>query len=347
MPSGSLERANERSVTIAITGDVMLGRLVNEAIGRTGLTSPWGGMLPVLRDADLVLVNLECALTAERQRWHDHGRYKAFYFRSEPHHVGALLEAGVDLAVLANNHVMDFGVSGMGETIRVLDRVGIAHVGAGADLREARACARLRAGDLRVGVIAFADHPDEWAAGEGTPGISFVSIGPGSLAVVAAAIEDARRDSDLVVASFHWGPNMRARPSDEFREFARAVVDAGADVFWGHSAHVVQGVEVRDGRVICYDTGDFIDDYAVDEVLRNDLSALVLLRVVDRRIACLELVPVRIDRMHVDPARGEDRARFAAAFAAYSGEFDTTVDVGPERLTIDVDRRSEHRALQR
>jgi poly-gamma-glutamate synthesis protein (capsule biosynthesis protein) len=130
---------------------------------------------------------------------------------------------------------------------------------------------------------------------------------------------------------------MRARPSTAFRDFARSVADAGADVFWGHSAHVVQGIELRAGRLICYDTGDFLDDYAIDEELRNDLSALFLVRVVDGRIARLDLVPVRIDHMRVDLATGDDRSRFATAFAAYSAEFGTRVVLGPERLTIAVD----------
>lgn len=324
-------------MTIAITGDVMLGRLVNDALRTTDPTHPWGGTLPLLREADLALVNLECALTARQERWHDHGHYKAFYFRSEPGNVGVLGAAGIDLAVLANNHVIDFGVEGMRETIRVLDRAGIAHAGAGENADEARTTARLRANGLRVAVVAFADHPAEWAAGPDEPGINFIPIAPASLATVAEAIAGARRHADLVIASFHWGPNMRARPTEEFRRFARAVVDAGVDVFWGHSAHVVQGVEVRDGRLICYDTGDFVDDYAVDDKLRNDLSALFLVRVVDGRIARLDLVPVRIDGMRVDPATGEDRARFASAFAAYCAELGTTVDIA-ERLTIAVRR---------
>jgi poly-gamma-glutamate capsule biosynthesis protein CapA/YwtB (metallophosphatase superfamily) len=330
--------SGQQEVTIALAGDVMLGRFVNRTLERTGPAHPWGGLLlPLLHAADLVLCNLECALTSRWERWHDDGRYKAFYFRSEPDHVRSLSAAGVDLAVLANNHVLDFGVEGMRETVRVLDEAGISHVGAGEDEREARACARLRAGELRVAVVAFADHPAEWAAGPATPGISFAPIAASSLGVVADAIASARRDADLVVASFHWGPNMRARPSAAFRDFARSVVDAGADVFWGHSAHVVQGVELRVGRLVCYDTGDFLDDYAIDEDLRNDLSALFLVRVVDGRIARLDLVPVRIDHMRVDLASGDDRSRFASAFAAYSAEFGTKVVLGPERLTIAVD----------
>lgn len=333
------DAARPRELTVAITGDVMLGRLVNERMARDGPAYPWGDMLPLLREADLVLMNLECALTARQERWHDEGKYKAFYFRSEPEHVASLRAAGAELAVLANNHVMDYGVEGMRETIHVLDEAGIASVGAGEDAAGARRAACLRAGDLRVAVIAYADHPDEWAAAEATPGINFVTIGSASLDVIADAIRDARRSADLVVASFHWGPNMRARPSVAFRRFARAVVEAGADIFWGHSAHVVQGVEVIDGRLLCYDTGDFVDDYAVDEDLRNDLSALFLVRIVERRIARLELIPVRIDQMRVDPATGEDRERFTRAFVERCAELGTCVSLGRDRLAIEVTDR--------
>ena len=329
------DRAADRGITIALTGDVMLGRLVNEALEREGPEHVWGGMLPALRRADLLLVNLECALTTRRQRWHD-GRYKAFSFRSDPRHVAALQAAGVDLAVLANNHVMDFGVDGMRETIRVLDGAGIAHAGAGEEVRSARASVHLRAGDLRVAIVAFADHPEEWAAGPEEPGIAYVPIGPDSVDGVAEAIRAARAAADLVIASFHWGPNMRARPTDEFRSFAAAVVDAGADVFWGHSAHVVQGVEIRNGHLICYDTGDFVDDYAVDDELRNDLSALFLVRVADHRIARLDLLPVRIDRMRVDPADSADRARFVSTFAELCADLGTDVALGPRELTIEI-----------
>ena len=84
---------------------------------------------------------------------------------------------------------------------------------------------------------------------------------------------------------------MRSRPTSEFRVFARRVIEAGADVFWGHSAHIVQGVEVWRGKPILYDTGDFVDDYAVDPNLRNDLSGLFL-RVRPPGFQRIDIVPV-------------------------------------------------------
>ncbi len=148
------------------------------------------------------------------------------------------------------------------------------------------------------------------------------------------ALAAARRKADLVLFSIHWGPNMRARPTAEFRRFARRVVEAGADIFWGHSAHVPQGVEIYWGKPILYDTGDFVDDYAVDEELRNDLSALFLLRVRPPAVEGLELVPVRIGRMQVNLARGADRDWIVRRLTELSAEFGTRVVDGPQGLSV-------------
>ena len=129
---------------------------------------------------------------------------------------------------------------------------------------------------------------------------------------------------------------MRARPTSGFRKFAHRVVAAGADLFWGHSAHVVQGVEIHQGKPILYDTGDFIDDYAVHEDLRNDLSALFLLRITPPAVERLELVPVRIRRMQVNLATGEERAWIMRRLTKLCAEMGTTVTESAEGLAVSV-----------
>lgn len=325
-----------RPLTLAIAGDVMLGRLVNQAIAEQGFAYPWGDMLPVLKDADLFLINLECALTAVTEPWHDGGYCKPFNFRADPSVAATLRIGRVDFAALANNHIGDFGGEGLAETLDVLDRAGVAHAGAGLDLAAARAPARLAVDGIGVAVVAFADHPRAWAAGETSPGINYTPISPDpeDFTAVETALAAARREADLVIFSIHWGPNMRARPTPAFRDFARRVVAAGADIFWGHSAHVVQGVEVHDGGLILYDTGDFVDDYVVDAELRNDLSALFLVRVTPPRVEALDLVPVKIGNMRVNLAQGKDRDWFAQRVASLCAEMGTKVTAGPEKLSV-------------
>jgi poly-gamma-glutamate synthesis protein (capsule biosynthesis protein) len=196
---------------------------------------------------------------------------------------------------------------------------------------------------LRVAVVAAADHPVEWAAASSRPGLFYVGISPAEdFTPVAKALAEARRRAEFVIFTIHWGPNMCERPSAEFRDFAHRVIGSGADVFWGHSAHVVQGVEVVGGRPILYDTGDLVDDYMVDETLRNDLSAVFFLRVDEGRVRSIDLLPVKIAMEQVRRATGADREWFADRMRARCAEMDTPVLPGPDRgfLAIPVAREA-------
>jgi poly-gamma-glutamate capsule biosynthesis protein CapA/YwtB (metallophosphatase superfamily) len=332
------------SLRLVFAGDVMLGRLVNESLARGDYARPWGDVLPSLHGADLFLVNLECALTARTERWTD-GADKPFYFRADPAAVQTLALGRVDFASLANNHICDFGPAGLVDTIAALDAAGIAHAGAGADRWSAREPALLTVGATRVAVVAFADYPAEWAATPSAPGINYtpISLAREYFDEVRVAVAVAREQADLVVFSIHWGPNMRAHPRPEFRDFAHAVLDAGVDILWGHSAHVVQGVESCGGRLILYDTGDLVDDYAIDAHLRNDLSALFLVDVRPRAVDRLEIVPVRIDNLQVNLAQGHDRDWLLERLGARCAELGTavTMEAGTLRLVVQPPERRD------
>ena len=329
-------RADGAPLTIALAGDVMLGRLVNDSLARgREYGRPWGDLLPTVRAADLFCINLECALTHRTERWSD-GGYKAFYFRADPAAVKTLELGRVAFASVANNHIGDFGSEGLRDTLGALDRAGIAHAGAGIDRLSAHQPALLTRAGMRVAVVAFADYPVEWAATATAPGINHtpVSLEPGYLDELKVALAVAREQADLVVFSIHWGPNMNERPSREFQAFAHAVIDAGADIFWGHSAHVVQGVEFRRERPILYDTGDLVDDYAVDPRLRNDLSAVFLLSVTPAGVQDVHVVPVRIGDLQVNLARGRDRDWFLDRFNARCAELGTALIREPGRVHV-------------
>jgi poly-gamma-glutamate synthesis protein (capsule biosynthesis protein) len=323
-----------RPITLAVAGDVMLGRTVNDAVRQRGPAYPWGDLLPLLWDVDLFLVNLECALTSHTVQWG--GRGKPFHFRADPAAIEVLRYGRVDCAALANNHVMDFGPAGLLETVELLRRAGIAAPGAGPNQRAARMPARLSVPGLRVHVIALADHPFDWAAGPTSPGINYtgVSLDPEDLRPVTEAVRAARQGADIVVLSMHWGPNMQDVPSTEFQAFARAVVDAGVDVFWGHSAHVPQGVEIRGRSLILYDTGDLVDDYAVDPGLRNDCTALFLLRFMGGAFRQLDVVPVRIADCQATLATGEDLTWRLRRLEELSSQFGTTFSRSRDRLVL-------------
>ena len=214
---------------------------------------------------------------------------KAFHFRgSPPRALPVLRAAGVHAVSLANNHVLDFNVPGMLETLSSLDEAGIARAGAGRSLAEARAPAwvTVRAGspatEVRVAMLAAADHPTEWAACDkalatSSLGINLFDPFPSDEALAWArdAAAAARAGgAHLVVLAIHYGGNWVSRPPAAVRAFAHALAEStDVDVLFGTSAHVAQGVEVHAGKLLLYQAGDVIDDYAIDERWRNDLGA--------------------------------------------------------------------------
>lgn len=296
---------------LGLTGDVMFGRNVDECQRSRPPARIWGDLRERLQALDGLFVNLECALSTRGEPWTRTER--AFHFRADPGWaVPALEAAGVDLASLANNHLLDFEEAALLDTLDALDDAGIDHAGAGADDRRARAPALVRVGGFDIAVVAFTDNTPEYAAGPATPGVAYLDmdLSDADRRSVRKSLRAARAlDPDLLVASVHWGPNMVAEPSRQYRRFGEWLLAAGVDVVWGHSAHVFQGVERRNDGLILHDTGDFVDDYAVNPALRNNRSFLFVLHVTpDSGVTSLDLLPTTIEECAVHRATGETAA---------------------------------------
>lgn len=314
---------------LALAGDTMLGR----EVGRLLATAPRAPLFDdevqaVVAEADLFVVNLECAVSDRGERWPDPG--KPFFFRAPPVAAEVLRRLGVGCVTLANNHALDYGTDALLDTVRHLTDAGIASAGAGPDAAAARAPAVLRARELTVGVVALTDHPADYAAGPDSPGVAYADLRRGLPGWVTAAIGGL--DTNVVVASPHWGPNMVAEPVGHVRAAAAALRATGATLVAGHSAHVFHGVE--DG--VLYDLGDFIDDYAVHPVLRNDLGLLWLVTFEGRRPVTLEAVPLALDFCRTRLARGGEAAWVRDRFRAACVAFGTDVDERGGRLVADL-----------
>jgi poly-gamma-glutamate capsule biosynthesis protein CapA/YwtB (metallophosphatase superfamily) len=296
----------------------MLGRGVAEAIATDGvgnLVAP--EVIAITRGADLFVLNLECCISHRGTRWSEPG--KPFFFRAPPEAAELLDLLGVDCVTLANNHALDYGRDALLDTLEQLEATGIAWTGAGRDLAGARAAAVTEAGDLRVAVVGCADHPADYAATAREPGIAYADLRHDPLPPwLATAITEA--DADIVLVTPHWGPNMTTNPPRYVRRSAAALRSAGAALIAGHSAHVFHGAEPG----VLYDLGDFLDDYAVDRVLRNDLGLLFVVTLAGTEPVAVEAVPLRLDYCHTRLADGDDAAwiagRFRAACAAYGAD---------------------------
>jgi poly-gamma-glutamate capsule biosynthesis protein CapA/YwtB (metallophosphatase superfamily) len=327
-------------ITLALMGDVMLGRKVAEALSyRMRPEEPWGDVMPLLNEADLRIANLECAITDKDRPWIR--TPKVFHFRTPPSAVETLWIARIDACSLANNHILDFEEQGLLDTLEHLDAAGIRHAGAGRNREEAADPAILIVPadhTHRVALLAFTDNEPPFAAGPDRPGTNYlpVSLRPEVLRRLERAVSAVREVGvDTVLFSNHWGPNMVQRPKEIFRRFARAVIDLGVDIYYGHSAHVFQGVEIYHGKPILYDTGDFIDDYAVNRELRNDWSFFFRVSVEEGRFERLDLIPVKLSYARVDLATGGEREIILDRMEHLSAEMGTVFARREDALVLE------------
>lgn len=364
------EPSDADGVTLFLCGDVMLGRGIDQVLPHPGdprlyeseassarlyvdlaekahgaIPRPvdfayvWGDALAVLRQARPAarLVNLETSITRS-------GRAlpKGINYRMSPDNIGCLAAAEIDCCALANNHVLDWDVPGLLETLASLAGAGIRSAGAGGDAAAASAPAAL---DLEPGrrllVFAFGSPtsgiPPGWAAGEGRAGVNLLGdLSAATLGRIARAAETARRGGDLLVASIHWGPNWGYDIPDSFRAFAHGLIDrAGFDLVHGHSSHHPLGIELYRGKLVLYGCGDFLNDYegiAGHAAYRPDLALMYLPRLAagDGRLLALTLVPFQIRNFRLNRASPADAAWLQARLERESAPLGSLVSLAPD-----------------
>lgn len=325
-------------IRLGLAGDVMLGRLVDRYVLADPDRDPgfvWGSTLPLWQRMDLRMVNLECVIASTGEPWMS----KMFRFRARPRALEALAAAGIDLVNLANNHILDFGYDALRECLTLL-RSPIRFVGAGETLDDAAAPALVSAGGLTVAVLGICDGEPAWEARSDRPGINYIRFDNNGLEEpylrrLQEALARARDAAQLVLISAHVGPNW-GPPTRQMRALAHQLVDLGADLYWGHSNHTVQGIEIYEDRPILYSCGDFIDDYAVDPEERNDLSCLFEVQIEAAQVIRVLMHPVRIAGFHVNVATGEDVRWLHRWLTLRMEEFDTQVTESGDLVAVDI-----------
>lgn len=243
----------ERLLVVA-AGDVMMDRNVSDLIDSDGGKAPLEDVASIMRRGDFTVVNLETPLSERGE-----ARDKDVTFRGNPDGVKALTWAGVDAVSLANNHALDYGDAALGDTLDLLDANKIAHAGAGGNEKEAWEPAIVRTKGKRVAYLAWSYiEPGGFVADSDSAGIAGAKE---NTEKIAAAIRAAKKFSDFVIVSFHWGVEYEDYPVDEQEELGRAAIDAGADLVASHHPHVIQGIEVYRKKLIAYSLGDFVFDH--------------------------------------------------------------------------------------
>lgn len=323
------------TVRVMFGGDVMLGRLVKQKILQYGPDYPLGPIAGLMRQSDLTIINLECAITSSAALWP--GAPKAFYFGAPPQAILSLTGAGVDIVNLANNHTLDFGVKGLLDTLRYLRQHGILHAGAGIDDEQALSPAVIECHGIKFGMAAFCDHQPDFAADKKTPGMAYLNLDKeaSAVAVLRKALDPLLQAAvDWPILSLHWGPNMELRPSMKFRRLAQAAINMGWKILFGHSAHVFQGIEIYRGCPIIYAAGDLVDDYYVDPEFKNDHQLLFEMELSRSALQRIDLHPVFIENCRVHIATGKQFNHIVTSMRTICQEMGTHVQQDEGKIWV-------------
>jgi poly-gamma-glutamate capsule biosynthesis protein CapA/YwtB (metallophosphatase superfamily) len=269
--------------------------------------SVYGDLLPDLRDADLRIVNCECALTkAGKPVWKS-----GSVFKGEPAHAKALAAVPFEVACLANNHVLDYGVAGLRETLSVLRRHAVRTVGAGLTEEEAYRPLSLTVNGTKVHIVNVSEGED-LTASRGGPGVFGWDV-----ARATSLISRCRKRGGIVIAIAHCGLEYVPYPPPYVATAFRAMVDAGAACVVGHHPHVPQGIEWRRGRPIIYSLGNFAF-YQLTDLFWRRTGFCVRLHFAGDRLTDVERLPYRITDLGLRALDAKADAAFRHTMARLS-----------------------------
>lgn len=234
------------------TGDVAVDPAYIPVLGREGWDHAWEGLEGLFLEDDLTVINLECTPS-------DLGSPlpKAFTFRCPTEALPNIRANGVEVANLANNHSGDFGPEALLDGRGQLLAAGIAPVGVGKDYDEAGEPAIFEIKGWKVAVLGFGGvvPSNGWIATPDHPGMRHGKDTDGMVAAVRAA---RGAGADIVIVSIHWGRELDTQPRPDDMANARAIIDAGADIVFGHHQHRLNPMEMVDGAAVFWGLGNFV-----------------------------------------------------------------------------------------
>jgi poly-gamma-glutamate synthesis protein (capsule biosynthesis protein) len=255
-----------RPVTIGITGDVMLGRSVNQRILQTSDRYPFNNVADALSAFDVTVGNLECVVSRLGRP-----EPKQYTFEADPRGFARLTAAGYSIMSVANNHSGDYGKTAFMDMLAHLPQHGITPLGGGANRTAAHQPVIRTVRSTTLGFLAYCQiEPNNFAATATTPGHAWLDP-----ALMTADIRALRPRVDFLIVFTHWGIEYHLIESSEQTAMARVAIDAGADFVVGAHPHVIQPSSTYRGKPIVFSLGNFVfDEMPTEDVRRGNVLAL-------------------------------------------------------------------------
>ncbi|MBI4813794.1 MAG: CapA family protein [Methanobacterium sp.] len=249
-------KSEASNITIFLTGDVMLDFAVDPLLDSN--VDVFGDLTPLFKMSDLVVINLEDPFTNSSNNLKTVVPVKA-----DPEHAHILKDDNVNVACLANNHIMDYSESGLNDTLRTLETYNITTVGAGSNLQEASKPAYFVIDNRTIAILNFFDTTtfQEFSESELPPATANTSgFAPAEWSVIKENVDQAKTQADIVIVVFHYGNEYSTSPNEYQQNLSRKCIDEGADLVVGSHPHVLQNVESYKGKLIFYSLGNCVFD---------------------------------------------------------------------------------------
>lgn len=297
------------NVTLCFTGDILLDRGVRSKLAQFSADYPYKQVKSILKQADITFGNLECPLT-------NGGtpvlKRRDLIFKAHPANAYALRKAGYDLLNLANNHAMDQGTKGLEDTFKLISNQGLAVLGAGLGKEKAQSPVFFKAGNMTIGYLGYSDFPPEGYIYSDEA----YTLSSYDEKTAGEQILRAKANCDFLIISMHFGKEFAHYPSENQKKVAHLAVDFGADLVIGHHPHVLQGMELYNGKHIFYSLGNFVFDKQIPS--GTDESIILIMNLDIDGVRSIETIPVVILECQPRLATGKKKAAILKKFELYS-----------------------------
>ena len=349
-------------ITMNFVGDVMLARGYNDLISNIGLEAIFEPTLDILgNSADITIANLECPLT----NYNEHHPTKSIWFKGVPEYAEGLSFAGIDIVTLANNHVYDYMLPGIQDTQQALEDFNILHSGAGEDSYEAYQPLFYNKSGVNIAFLASSDRTGQYnnyqpylQAGFNKPGFAYMTP-----YYVQKQILEVQDVADLIVVEVHCGSEYSSQPGSNYDksiplyqyeeplpedeeytfrldlphmwdvEYRHFIIDAGADAVICHHPHIIQGLEVYNGKLIAHSLGNFVFDLSYAETMS---TYILNTKINESGFYEYNITPVFIDDYIPRPTTGELGLHILDYTARQSKQMNTYLHVDREEIIASV-----------
>jgi poly-gamma-glutamate capsule biosynthesis protein CapA/YwtB (metallophosphatase superfamily) len=304
----------------------------------------WGDALEEFKRMapDVKIINLETSITKSDSYW----KGKSIHYRMSPENISCLTMAEIDFCSLANNHILDWGYSGLKETMETLKKANMGYAGAGNNVKESEAPAVINVGRKgRVIIFSYGSETSgiqsDWASAADRPGVNLLEdFSDKTVRHIKDNIGKVKQPGDIVIFSVHWGDNWGFDiPRSQIEFVHKLIDDADVDIIHGHSSHHVKGIEVYKDKLILYGAGDFLNDYegiAGYEEFRDDLGLMYFAGVdaLTGKLVYLQMIPTQVKRFKVNRATGTNALWLRETLNREGEKFNTSVEMKKDHALL-------------